>query len=171
MSEFKGTNLGLLCPDCHGDNWGDKESNSTYRCLSCAEVKKSVPNYYSEKYLKNFREATRLTRILTYLAGPYTHPDHNVELDRFNQLNRAASHLMRQNKMVFSPISHSHPIALAGTLPTDWQYWKRFAGAYLRCSKEMIVVKLPGYKESVGVNAEIKLAVSMGIPITYMDPV
>lgn len=110
-------------------------------------------------------------RVLTYLAGPYTHPNPNVELKRFNYLNRAAAELMRQGKMVFSPISHSHPIALAGILPTDWNYWKQFAEAYLSCSKEVIVLKLDGWKESTGVNAEIEIALAMKIPVTYMDPI
>jgi hypothetical protein len=35
----------------------------------------------------------------------------------------------------------------------------------------MVVLKLGGWEESVGIAAEIKIAEDLGIPVTYMEPV
>lgn len=49
--------------------------------------------------------------MLTYLACPYSHPDRDVRQRRFDQVNAAAAWLILNEQMVFSPISHSHPIS------------------------------------------------------------
>jgi hypothetical protein len=110
-----------------------------------------------------------IDRPLTYLAGPYSHKHRTVRVRRFHALNRAAAHLMMQGHNVFSPISHSHPLADKHDLPKGWEFWEKFDRAYLRCSRQVIVLTLDGWKTSTGVNAEIKIAVEMGIPISYMN--
>jgi Domain of unknown function (DUF1937) len=104
---------------------------------------------------------------LVYLAVPYTHPDLVVREGRFNAVNRHAALLMKQGLHVISPISHSHPIALAGGLPTDWQFWEAYDRAILETCSKLIVLKLDGWEESVGVQAEIRIAKKLGIPIEY----
>jgi len=59
---------------------------------------------------------------MIYLACPYSHPDSNVREYRFKMANRAAAKLMRDGHIVYSPISHTHPIAMEGDLPLDWAY-------------------------------------------------
>lgn len=54
---------------------------------------------------------------LIYIAVPYSHKEESVRLARFESVNRAACFLMNKGYHVFSPISHTHPIALAGDLP------------------------------------------------------
>jgi hypothetical protein len=107
---------------------------------------------------------------LTYLACPYSHPDRKVRLARFNAVNVAAGQLMRQGHLVFSPISHTHPIAEAGGLPLGWEFWAAFDRAYLEASRELIVLRLDGWRESVGVTAELAIAAELGIPVSYIDP-
>ncbi len=107
---------------------------------------------------------------LTYLATPYTHADKAVMLKRFEVVNRVASELMRGGKLVFSPISHTHPIALAGELPTDWHFWKQYDHAVMKCCGDMVVLRQDGWRESVGVNAEIQIAQELDIPVTFIDP-
>lgn len=111
-----------------------------------------------------------MIRKLTYLASAYSHPSAEVREERFRAVCRAAAELMRQGHLVFSPIAHSHPIALAGTLPTDWHFWAAFDRAYLEASRELIVLRLDGWRESVGVTAELAIAAELGIPISYIDP-
>ena len=57
-----------------------------------------------------------------YLAGPYSHPDPTVRAIRFHKLNDKAAELLRAGNLVFSPISHSHPIAEQCELPKDWEF-------------------------------------------------
>ena len=72
---------------------------------------------------------------------------------------------------VFSPISHTHPIAEAseGTLPTGWEFWEGFDRQYLNVCKKIIVLRIPGWDTSTGVKAEIKIGEDDGISIEYMD--
>jgi hypothetical protein len=90
---------------------------------------------------------------------------------RFHAANRAAALLMAKGKLVFSPISHTHPIAMAGELPTGWSYWEAYDRAMLYCCEELIVLTLIGWKDSVGVSNEIRIATELGLTITYMAPV
>ena len=59
---------------------------------------------------------------MIYLACPYSHPDNNVREHRFKMANRAAAKLMGEGHIIYSPISHTHPIAVEGDLPLDWAY-------------------------------------------------
>ena len=77
---------------------------------------------------------------IIYLACPYSHTDPEIREFRFRQVNEAASRLMKMGKIVFSPISHTHPIALAGDLPLGWDYWESFDRAYLEASQEVVVL-------------------------------
>jgi hypothetical protein len=107
---------------------------------------------------------------LVYLATPYSHPqDPTVCAKRFEEVNRAASVLMRRGLHIYSPISHTHPIALAGGLPGDWEYWNSYCRAILNVCGSMIVLMQPGWQDSKGVREEIAIAVEMGLKIEYMD--
>lgn len=108
---------------------------------------------------------------LTYLAVPYSSPDPAIRESRFRAANYAAGMLMNEGQIVFSPISHTHPIAIECDLPKGWDYWGSFDRAYLACSKRVIVLMLDGWRESVGVTAELAIAAEMGIPVAYLDPV
>ncbi|MFW6106533.1 MAG: DUF1937 family protein [bacterium] len=97
---------------------------------------------------------------LIYLASPYSDADPAVEQARFDAVCRSAAALMRQGLLVYSPIAHSHPIARYG-LPTDWAYWQRYDREILACCAEIWVLMLPGWEQSVGVQAEMRLARDM----------
>lgn len=107
---------------------------------------------------------------LIYLACPYTHNDPDVMRHRFNVANKVAARLMKQGKFVFSPISHTHPIACVGKLPKNWRYWKEYDKLMLSKCDSMMIIKIDGFIKSVGVNAERKLAEEMGIEITEIEP-
>lgn len=106
---------------------------------------------------------------LTYLAAPYSHPDRAVRIARFHAINSVAAELMRAGELVYSPISHTHPIAEAGDLPLGWDFWQKYDTAFIEHSKRVVVLQLDGWRESKGVTAEIKIAQSLGTPIDYID--
>jgi hypothetical protein len=103
-----------------------------------------------------------------YLASPYSHPDPTVRARRFRATCQAAAKLIRDGHVVFAPISHSHPMTEFG-LPADWQFWERHDIEFLRRCNELVVLKLDGWRESRGVQAEIDLALEMDLPIRYLD--
>ena len=110
-----------------------------------------------------------MDKPLTYLACPYTHPREEVRLERFQIANRAAGILTARGLVVFSPISHSHPIALAHAPPTHWEFWEAIDRAYLSVCSQMYVLAIDGWQESRGVNAELRIAAEFEIPVTLID--
>jgi hypothetical protein len=106
---------------------------------------------------------------MIYLASPYSHPDQAVRQQRFEQVCRAAAVLLRQGEIVFSPVVHSHPIAACG-LPTDWRFWQRFDRQLLERCDELVVLMLPGWQWSAGIQAELRIAGQCSKPVRYLVP-
>ena len=106
---------------------------------------------------------------MIYLASPYSHSDPTVPEQRFRQVCRVASRLMREGHIVFSPIAHSHPIAMAGGLPTDWTFWKEFDRAMLGAASELWVLRIPGWMGSRGIASELTIWHYRG-PVKFIDP-
>ena len=105
---------------------------------------------------------------MIYLASPYSHPDATIREQRFHDVCRMAARLMQQGHVVFAPIVHGHPLVDHG-LPTDWLFWERFDREHLRRCDELVVLRLDGWRESVGVAAEIRFAAELGKPVRYID--
>ena len=115
---------------------------------------------------QQLEEANR--RVLSYLAIPYTHRFESVRKQRFKIANVIASFLMEQGILVFSPISHTHPIAFECDLACGWDYWEAFDRAYLSMCKDLYVVCIEGWTQSKGVQAEIQIAKEMNLPINLI---
>jgi hypothetical protein len=108
---------------------------------------------------------------LIYLASPYSHPDPQVRTMRFDMACRAAAHLMVRGMLVFSPIAHTHPIAMVGALPLGWDYWQLYDSVMLGCCAELLILTLSGWQESAGVIGELAIAhKDLGLPVRYMAP-
>lgn len=113
-----------------------------------------------------------------YLAGPYSavgfdqHSENAKWLRdfRFKELNKKAAKLMEEGYLVFSPISHSHPIELDG-MPDlkSGGWWLRQDFPVLKNVDKVIVYMLPGWDKSYGVKKEIEYAEKLGIPVLYHE--
>lgn len=106
-----------------------------------------------------------------YLASPYSHHDPTVREARFQAVCRLAAGLMNMGMVVYSPIAHTHPIAVSHALPTTWAFWQRMDSVFVLKADRLLVACLDGWKESTGVQAEIKLATEAGIPVEYLEVV
>ena len=105
-----------------------------------------------------------------YLACPYSDKDKLVELYRFKKVNQVAAKLMLMGFAIFSPISHSVPIA--EHIPdsnNDHDFWLSQDKEFIDVCDEMYVLCLKGWHESFGVNWEIKYVKKQRKPITYID--
>ena len=100
-----------------------------------------------------------------YLAIPYT----GNEIKSFQTANLVAGLLMNQGHIVLSPISHTHPIAQECDLPKEWGFWKKQDESFIGWCDELHIVKLNGYENSTGVNAEIEIAKTLGKPVKYIE--
>lgn len=97
---------------------------------------------------------------MIYLASPYSHVDQLVCEARFREVCLIASRLLRIGLMVYSPIAHTHPITMVsgGNLNLDWKQWEQFDSWFIERCGALWVADMEGWRESVGVQAEIKLA-------------
>lgn len=109
---------------------------------------------------------------LIYLASPYSHPDRAVMDERFEAACRAAASLMSQGLHVFSPIAHSHSVAVVGGLDlVDLDFWLGQDMAVLRFCDELRVLRLDGWDLSKGISREMAWAREHGMPLSAMEPV
>ena len=107
---------------------------------------------------------------IEYLGLPYT--DENPLLKDWRALvsDKIAADLTKQGRIIFAPISAWHHIAKKYKLPGTFEYWLKLDEEFIKISKKLLIITLPGWKESSGVNGEIELAHKYNIPIEYIDP-
>ena len=97
-----------------------------------------------------------------YLAIPYNDPSSEIRNERFEIANKVTAGLMNLGYNVFSPISHSHPIAVQCNLPRGYEFWKEWNKTFIEWCDELYVVCIDGWRESRGVQDEISIATEMG---------
>jgi len=107
---------------------------------------------------------------MIYIASPYTHAEADVMQDRFAAVCMYASHLMQSGLLAFSPIAHSHPIAVRGGLPRSFEFWDEFDRSILSICDAVHVLTLDGWRESTGIASEVVIADLLGLPVEYVDP-
>ncbi len=106
---------------------------------------------------------------MIYLAGPYSHEDETIRVQRFEALTKKAAELMIDGFTVFSPITHGHAIAERHDLPLDFDWWQHQCLDMLSRASKLIVLRLDGYDQSRGVQAEIVHAEKLQIAIEFMN--
>jgi len=104
-----------------------------------------------------------------YLASPYYHKDSKIREERFIAVCQKAGELMNQGYFIYSPIAHSHSIAVQCELPKDWSFWQQYDIEYIKWVDEVWVLMLPGWEKSTGIKNEIETAKNMGKPIKFID--
>ena len=90
---------------------------------------------------------------MIYLCSPYSHPDEQVRIQRFDAVRYYAVKCFRRGEHIFSPILHSHTLVelgMAGDAGT-WESWNREA---LTICSELRILCIDGWIDSQGVQAE-----------------
>lgn len=107
---------------------------------------------------------------LVYLATPYSkYPAGPVVA--FERAAALAARCLTAGIKVYSPITHTHPIAIHGGLdPLDHKIWLAFDEAMMDAAETLLVAKMAGWQESSGIVHEIEFFRSCGKPIFYLDP-
>lgn len=132
-------------------------------------IQQAEEKFAEERMLQ--RRDSRHPRPLTYLASPYSHPDGFIRLRRYEVNIHATAWLIRTfGWNVFSPIVHSHPLAVIAGLNGDWDFWRTIDEGFLQVSERIVVLRLPGWQESVGVTAELEISAGLSLPVHYLDP-
>ena len=110
-----------------------------------------------------------------YLASPYWHENSLMRVLRYNNVTEAAGELLKRNFVVFSPITHSHLIAInwSGHTPNgDYghKFWLEQDSYFLEWADEVFVFTQNGWDHSVGVEWEIAWAEDHDMPVRYLTP-
>jgi len=103
-----------------------------------------------------------------YLGIPYSGTA-KERADRFAIVNYVAGVLIDSGNIVMSPISQGHPIAVSHDLPTDWKYWRDVCRSFIDWCDCVYIVTVDGWKESIGVQAEIEYANKSGKEVILID--
>ena len=107
---------------------------------------------------------------MIYLAGPYSHDDHLVVLDRAHKHSVFLIECDSAGHDVYSPITHWHGVTRGRGLLDTPGAWRRRSLAMLRLASELWILMLPGWEKSKGTKIEIREAGRLGIRIRYFNP-
>ena len=110
-----------------------------------------------------------MNRKLFYLAAPYASQDPEIMAMRVVVINNVAAAIFEKGDWVFSPISHNHPIKQHNRC-LDREIWMPFDLHMLSLCDELLVLKLDGWEQSIGVDVEIKYAQILNKPVQYILP-
>ena len=100
------------------------------------------------------------------LAAPYKAQEPAVEQARVQAVKHVSDRLIRQGQVIFSPLEYTEAMQQRGIVPP--QGWYLFDLAMLRGCVKLLVLALPGWRESQGVIMETTVAKALGIPVAIM---
>lgn len=111
-----------------------------------------------------------MTNTFWYLATPYSKYPAGIE-EAFRLACRATADLIRAGIRVYSPIAHTHPVAIHGGIdPYDHKIWLPADEPFMAAAGGLIVLKAESWEQSYGIGEEIKAFARVGKPIIYMEP-
>jgi hypothetical protein len=106
--------------------------------------------------------------MVHYLASPYRSHAQGRE-QAYRDAVDAAARLLRGGAVVFSPIVYGHALQESSGEVLDEAGWLGVDLAILAECDSLLVVMMPGWRESDGVTDEIKHAVEREMPISYLS--
>jgi len=103
-----------------------------------------------------------------YVATPYSKYAVGIE-QAFIDACRATAWLLKQGVNVFSPIAHTHLLAIHGNIdPLDHEIWLPADKPMMLNACGLIVVRMDGWADSYGISEEIKSFEVQKKPILYL---
>ena len=153
---------GMTCPDCgHGfsyviDSRPAKEAiRRRRRCMECGS---------------RWTTHEMVIKGDWYLGTPYSKYPGGIE-EAFICACRQAAFLVRAGIPVYSPIAHTHPIAVYGGIdPLDHRIWLPADRPKMDQSRGLIICKMPTWGQSDGIQHEKATFRAAGKPVIYMTP-
>jgi hypothetical protein len=106
---------------------------------------------------------------MIYLASPYSSKSFFKRTKRFIQVAKATGFLVKNDIFVFSPILYGVAVEFFSKKKT-WKFWMDFCLIQLQGCDELWILEIDGWKESEGIQEEIKEAYSIGMPIKIFNP-
>ena len=108
---------------------------------------------------------------LCYLATPYSKYKGGDLNAAFKDAAKLAAELLAVGIKVYSPIAHTHPLALFSDLdPLDHSIWLPFDEAMMTAADALVVAHMDGWAESYGIAHEVKFFDDQRKPIFDLNP-
>ena len=105
-----------------------------------------------------------------YIASPYSKFPDGIEA-AFQAVCREVGLLIRAGVPVFSPIAHTHPVAMACDIdPFDHSIWLPSDAPMMEAAHGIIVCKLERWEKSYGVTHELERFRCAHKPVVFMTP-
>ena len=105
-----------------------------------------------------------------FLATPYSKYPHGLEA-AFLLAVRQRGLLVKAGVPVFSPIIHSHPVAIeCGIDPHDHAVWLPAEAPMRLAAGGIILLMAESWSQSVGMKIEREEFVAAGKPVVFMEP-
>lgn len=104
---------------------------------------------------------------IIYLASPYSSPFDVIRERRYINAMLACAQMIKDGKLIYSPIVHWHEVAKRYSLPKDAAFWETLNNTFLMNCVEVRVLTLAGWEDSLGIQAEVNLAIHLDIPVSY----
>ncbi len=105
--------------------------------------------------------------ILYYLASPYSKYPYGID-KAFEDISSIAGTLLKKGILVYSPIAHSHPVAVHGKIdPYDHSIWMPLDLKIAESCKGLIIAEMEGWETSYGISLEIAHFKKLNLPIYY----
>lgn len=82
---------------------------------------------------------------------------------------KRTAEFLKDGVVLFSPIAHCHELSLRHDIPKTWEFWKQIDFGYIEACSHVWVLKMPGWRDSTGITAEIKEAHRLGKPVVYIE--
>lgn len=107
---------------------------------------------------------------LIYFATPYT-KYWAGEQAAFEDAASLAGEIVKLGIKIYSPICHTHPIAVHGGIDTrDHEIWLPFDEALMNACDALLIGKLEGWQESYGISYENDYFLDAGKPVFHLCP-
>lgn len=107
---------------------------------------------------------------MIYLAQPFKHENLRVEEQRYRLAVACAAELIQRGHFVYSPIVNSFPMNEIYPENKNFSFWRQFDFHMLSKADDLWIMKIEGWRESVGLTAEIDFARAIGIRVTSYSP-
>jgi len=109
--------------------------------------------------------ALSLKQPLYYLASPISTKDPLLLWGRYEAASRALARLITAGHLCYSPMTHWMSAVATWHLPMNWAFWEPISRNFHQRCDAMIVLQLPGWEESKGVQTEISWGLASNMSI------